>query len=55
MVRRVILATQMSPISAHPDLRLLAEGAVWLGESGTLVVADVHLTFASTDFPMAIR
>lgn len=33
----------MSPVSAHPSLQLLPEGAVFLTSSATLVVADLHL------------
>ncbi len=33
----------MKPFSEHPDLTLLAEGAVYLAGCATLVVADLHL------------
>ena len=33
----------MTPLPDKPALRLLAEGAVWLEDFHTLVVADVHL------------
>lgn len=33
----------MLPFSLHPSLRLLPEGALWIGHENLLVVADVHL------------
>jgi DNA ligase-associated metallophosphoesterase len=33
----------MNPFQDHPTVQLLAEGAVFLSDSRTLVVADVHL------------
>jgi len=33
----------MLPFPHHPSLRLLPEGALWIGDGKLLVVADVHL------------
>lgn len=33
----------MTPFAGHPSLTLLPEGAVYLADSGTLVLADLHL------------
>ena len=38
----------MLPFPDHPSLRLLPEGAVWIGEEHALVVADVHLGKSAT-------
>ena len=33
----------MTPIPTHPELTLLPEGAAWLADSATLILADLHL------------
>jgi uncharacterized protein len=33
----------MLPFSHHPSIRLLPEGALWIADGRTLVVADIHL------------
>lgn len=38
----------MSPFPHHPSLTLLPEGAVWLRDSATLIVADLHLGKSAT-------